>query len=235
MEPPPPWLEICADAPRSPFATCCAVPRSPAPRGEMPQPQRSSGSDHSRSHIGPSCGTSCRAAQPHGAQGTHTWGGLTKQLTEHGNMLGWRGMLSCTAWVRAPAPQHIDSCQPGSDLRSSTRTGADLSSIPPCPGCPPARDPARGCGLACLAWATGRRASRRSAGAGGGSTGGWANHAEQQYLPSSSSTEQEAPCISPAAAPARQLPPAPRRPVLPWLLSAPQAAHPPAPGSRCAR
>lgn len=30
----------------------------PAPRGEMPQPQRSSGSDHNRSHMGPSCGTS---------------------------------------------------------------------------------------------------------------------------------------------------------------------------------
>jgi hypothetical protein len=27
-------------------------------RGEMPQPQRSSGSDHTRSHMGPSCGTS---------------------------------------------------------------------------------------------------------------------------------------------------------------------------------
>lgn len=31
----------------------------PAPRGEMPQPWRSSGSLHSRSHMGPSCGTSC--------------------------------------------------------------------------------------------------------------------------------------------------------------------------------
>lgn len=30
----------------------------PAPRGDIPQPQRSSGSDHKRSHIGPSCGTS---------------------------------------------------------------------------------------------------------------------------------------------------------------------------------
>jgi len=30
----------------------------PAPRGEIPQPPRSSGSDHKRSHIGPSCGTS---------------------------------------------------------------------------------------------------------------------------------------------------------------------------------
>ena len=30
----------------------------PAPRGEMPQPHRSSGSDHNKSHIGPSCGTS---------------------------------------------------------------------------------------------------------------------------------------------------------------------------------
>eukprot|EP00955_Chlamydomonas_euryale_P107653 365788-Chlamydomonas_euryale.AAC.4 len=30
----------------------------PAPRGEIPQPMRSSGSDHKRSHIGPSCGTS---------------------------------------------------------------------------------------------------------------------------------------------------------------------------------
>ncbi len=29
----------------------------PAPRGEMPHPARSSGSDHSRSHMGPSCGT----------------------------------------------------------------------------------------------------------------------------------------------------------------------------------
>ena len=33
--------------------------RYPAPRGERPQPSTSSGSDHSRSHIGPSCGTSC--------------------------------------------------------------------------------------------------------------------------------------------------------------------------------
>lgn len=31
----------------------------PAPRGEMPHPDRSSGSLHSKSHIGPSCGTSC--------------------------------------------------------------------------------------------------------------------------------------------------------------------------------
>ena len=30
----------------------------PAPRGDMPQPHRSSGSDHRRSHIGPSWGTS---------------------------------------------------------------------------------------------------------------------------------------------------------------------------------
>uniref|UniRef100_A0A0E9XK82 Uncharacterized protein n=1 Tax=Anguilla anguilla TaxID=7936 RepID=A0A0E9XK82_ANGAN len=30
----------------------------PAPRGEIPQPPRSSGSDHRRSHMGPSCGTS---------------------------------------------------------------------------------------------------------------------------------------------------------------------------------
>jgi len=30
----------------------------PAPRGEMPQPHRSSGSDHNKSHIGPSWGTS---------------------------------------------------------------------------------------------------------------------------------------------------------------------------------
>lgn len=31
----------------------------PAPLGDMPQPQRSSGSDHKRSHMGPSWGTSC--------------------------------------------------------------------------------------------------------------------------------------------------------------------------------
>lgn len=31
----------------------------PAPLGEIPQPQRSSGSDHRRSHMGPSWGTSC--------------------------------------------------------------------------------------------------------------------------------------------------------------------------------
>lgn len=30
----------------------------PAPRGEIPQPHLSSGSDQSRSHMGPSCGTS---------------------------------------------------------------------------------------------------------------------------------------------------------------------------------
>lgn len=30
----------------------------PAPRGEIPQPHRSSGSDHKRSHMGPSWGTS---------------------------------------------------------------------------------------------------------------------------------------------------------------------------------
>ena len=30
----------------------------PAPLGEMPHPPRSSGSDHNKSHIGPSCGTS---------------------------------------------------------------------------------------------------------------------------------------------------------------------------------
>jgi hypothetical protein len=29
----------------------------PAPLGFIPQPDLSSGSDHSRSHIGPSCGT----------------------------------------------------------------------------------------------------------------------------------------------------------------------------------
>lgn len=32
---------------------------SPAPRGLSPQPSISSGSDHSRSHMAPSCGTSC--------------------------------------------------------------------------------------------------------------------------------------------------------------------------------
>ena len=31
----------------------------PAPLGEIPQPPLSSGSDHNKSHIGPSCGTSC--------------------------------------------------------------------------------------------------------------------------------------------------------------------------------
>lgn len=31
----------------------------PAPRGDIPHPQRSSGSDHSKSHMGPSWGTSC--------------------------------------------------------------------------------------------------------------------------------------------------------------------------------
>lgn len=35
----------------------------PAPRGDIPQPQRSSGSDHKRSHIGPSCGTYIAQAQ----------------------------------------------------------------------------------------------------------------------------------------------------------------------------
>eukprot|EP00962_Isochrysis_galbana_P055385 scaffold27150_cov147-Isochrysis_galbana.AAC.3 len=34
----------------------------PAPRGEIPQPHRSSGSDHSRSHIGPSWGISSRGS-----------------------------------------------------------------------------------------------------------------------------------------------------------------------------
>ncbi|KAL1847677.1 hypothetical protein VTK73DRAFT_10296 [Phialemonium thermophilum] len=33
--------------------------RKPAPRGERPQPSISSGSDHRRSHMAPSCGTSC--------------------------------------------------------------------------------------------------------------------------------------------------------------------------------
>jgi hypothetical protein len=37
----------------------CTCPKVyPAPRGEIPQPHRSSGSDHRRSHIGPSWGTS---------------------------------------------------------------------------------------------------------------------------------------------------------------------------------
>ena len=36
-----------------------APKRKPAPRGERPQPSISSGSDHKRSHIAPSCGTSC--------------------------------------------------------------------------------------------------------------------------------------------------------------------------------
>src|ERR1700743_1554316 len=33
--------------------------RNPAPRGDKPQPSISSGSDQRRSHIAPSCGTSC--------------------------------------------------------------------------------------------------------------------------------------------------------------------------------
>ncbi|KAH9420185.1 hypothetical protein DERP_011519 [Dermatophagoides pteronyssinus] len=39
------------------------VNKKPAPRGEIPQPPRSSGSDHNRSHIGPSCGTSCKRSK----------------------------------------------------------------------------------------------------------------------------------------------------------------------------
>lgn len=42
------WLNCCA-------MSCPNV--YPAPRGDIPQPHLSSGSDHNRSHIGPSCGT----------------------------------------------------------------------------------------------------------------------------------------------------------------------------------
>ena len=47
----------------SPFAWLnCSVMSCPnvypAPRGLIPHPARSSGSDHTRSHTGPSCGTS---------------------------------------------------------------------------------------------------------------------------------------------------------------------------------
>src|SRR5277367_3908009 len=41
------------------WRTMSAPKRKPAPRGERPQPSISSGSDHSRSHMAPSWGTSC--------------------------------------------------------------------------------------------------------------------------------------------------------------------------------
>ena len=46
--------KICVE--QNSLCTCPKV--YPAPRGEIPQPHRSSGSDHRRSHIGPSWGTS---------------------------------------------------------------------------------------------------------------------------------------------------------------------------------
>lgn len=49
----------------------------PAPLGEIPQPHRSSGSDHTRSHIGPSWGTWSIRYTVRGVDG---WGGVMLRL-----------------------------------------------------------------------------------------------------------------------------------------------------------
>lgn len=116
-----------------------AVPGpAPAPRGEMPQPQRSSGSLHSRSHMGPSCGTSCVKCR----QGGQPWVAAPEARLA---VASKRTAAACPA--RIPTPQA---------LPTSSARWLGTACIPA-----PGRLP--GCGLACLASATGRRASRRSA------------------------------------------------------------------------
>ena len=69
-----------ASAPHRSVTMATRLCLAPAPRGEMPHPQRSSGSDQSRSHMGPSCGTCREKGRRHGGLAQHSSGAAQRSI-----------------------------------------------------------------------------------------------------------------------------------------------------------
>ena len=160
------------------------VDAAPAPRGEMPQPQRSSGSDQSRSHMGPSCGTSCSKFGTSGRAATRETDRMGHQRTRGRSHMGPLAAASAARFSSGGAQataeqaaagvhpeQHLSAtaCQQAATQQRGASTTSHRTAASKCffrkhVGHSPAPGPAPGCGLVCLASATGRHASRRSGG-----------------------------------------------------------------------
>src|SRR3569833_1768810 len=91
--------------------TISAPNKKPAPRGDRPQPSISSGSDHSRSHMAPSCGTSCLRSSSR-ILSTVSMSGLRPPCTQS----------TAPAGLPTEPPLEPDAPDPGGPVRAGADT-----------------------------------------------------------------------------------------------------------------